>query len=378
MEKSENFPCFSLMSNNNPINNVKKPTDVRYWVVLIITYIGLFVGSIASSLLSRFYFVHGGSSRWVSTWVQSAGFPVLLIPIYIPYFFNKSKQNPMPKPFSLFTKQLLLISISIGLIVGFSNFLFSWGTSYLPVSTESLLLSTQLAFNLILSVILVKQRVTFFNLTAVVLITLSSILLALGSSHDRPKGTSQGQYFMGFFAILGAGLIFAIYLPLVEIAYKKIHSYEMVMEMQLVMQTAAQVIAIVGMATDGGYEDMVTESKAKFDRGRVAYGLTIGFTLITWQMSFMGTAGLVYLTKSLTGGVCMTALLPMNVFGGVLAFGDKFGGNKAISTLLCIWGFCSYVYGEYIKTKEEKEDLMKRNVEMADMKEDEHTLCNVA
>ncbi|PIA39502.1 hypothetical protein AQUCO_02600153v1 [Aquilegia coerulea] len=272
------------MSNNNnnnmSIEKSNKPANKKYWVLLIITYIALFVGAISSSLLAKFYFIHGGSSKWVSTWVQSAG----------------------------------------------------------------------------------------------------SILIALGSSNDRPKGTSHTQYFIGFFSILGAGLIFALYLPLAEIVYKKVHSYEMVMEMQLVSQFAAQVIAIIGMAADGGFGEMATEAKVKFDRGRTAYWITIGFTLFAWQLSFMGTAGLVYLTKSLTGGVCMTALLPICVLGGVIAFGDKFGGNKAISTLLCFWGFCSYVYGEYKKTKIEKED-MKGEQEMNNIKErgqGEHNICDAA
>jgi hypothetical protein len=50
----------------------------------------------------------------------------------------------------------------------------------------------------------------------------------------------------------------------------------------------------------------------------------------------------------------MTALLSMNVLGGVLVFKDEFDGVKAVSTFLCLWGFCSYVYGMYVKMLEEK------------------------
>ena len=35
--------------------------------------------------------------------------------------------------------------------------------------------------------------------------------------------------------------------------------------------------------------------------------------------------------------------------------GDEFGGVKAVSTVICGWGFCSYVYGMYLKMREEKE-----------------------
>ncbi|XP_043696330.1 probable purine permease 4 [Telopea speciosissima] len=346
----------------------KDKSSIRYRVLLAITYTSLFVGSLSSSLLSRFYFIHGGSSRWVSTWVQSAGFPLLLFPIYLPPLFNSNETLNRRRPFSHFTHKLLIITVGMGLISGLSNFFFSWGISYLPLSTSALLLSCQLAFNLIFSVLIVKQRIVFSNLNAVILITLSSILLAIGSSHDRPKGVTQKQYFLGFFAILSAGLLFALFLPFSEMIYKKmVQCYEMVIEMQFIMGAVATVLAAVGMALDGGYREMGKESKNSFDLGTVAYWLTVGFNVITWQMCFMGSAGLVYLTTALTGAICMTALLSMNVFGGVIAFGDEFGGAKVVSTVLCIWGFCSYVYGEYrkmVKEKGEKRNDQEMEIEM--------------
>ncbi|XP_042490045.1 probable purine permease 4 [Macadamia integrifolia] len=344
-------------------------SSTRHRVLLAITYTSLFVGSVSSSLLSRFYFIHGGSSRWVSTWVQSAGFPLLFLPIYLPRLFNSNVVDDFityrRRPFSHFTAKLLLISLVMGLISGISNFLYSWGISYLPVSTSSILLSSQLAFNLILSVLIVKQRIVFSNLNAVVLLTLSSILLAFGSSHDRPKGVTQIQYFLGFFAILSTGFLYALYLPLMEMVYKKrVHCYEMVIEMQIIMGAVATAFASVGMALDGGYREMRMESESGYDLGTVAYGLTMGFNVVTWQVCFMGSAGLVYLTTSLTGAICMTALLSMNVLGGVLAFGDDFGGPKVVSTLFCVWGFCSYVYGEYKKMAKEGEKRNDQGMEL--------------
>ncbi|CDP04107.1 unnamed protein product [Coffea canephora] len=288
----------------------KSTNNRRYIQLLAINYFCLFVGSVSSALLSKFYFNHKGGSRWVSTWVQSAGFPLLLLPIYLPYYLFKCTDR---RPFSRFTPKLLSLSVIIGFLLGINNLLFSWGNSYLPVSTSSLLLSSQLAFTLILAVIIVKQKITFCNLNCVVLLTLSSKI------------------------------------------YRQVYCYAMVMEMQMIMEIAATALATIGMAADGGFSEMKNESFKVFDLGPRAYWLTVSFNIVTWQLCFMGTAGMVFLTTSLTGGICMTALLSMNVLGGVLVYRDQFSGMKAVSTLLCVWAFSSYVYGMYMKMEEEKE-----------------------
>ncbi|KAL5989902.1 putative purine permease 4 [Asimina triloba] len=339
----------SSQSKNPASSILRRPErSTGYWILLFINYFALFAGSISSTLLSRFYFIHGGKSRWVSTWVQCAGFPLLFLPIYLSSFLLSTRQ---PRPFSHFTPKLLVLSLCIGLLMGLNNFLISWGISYLSVSTSSLLLSCQLAFNLILSAILVKQKLTFSNVNCVVLLTLSSVLLAIGSSHDRPQGITKAQFFFGFVSILGAALLFALYLPVMELMYRKVSTYGMVMEMQVLMEVAATAFSTVGMVAAGGFGAMKKESLESFDLGPARYWVTVTFTIVSWQLCFMGTAGIVYLTTSLTGGICMTALLPMNVVGGVWAFGDEYGGQKAVSTALCMWGFLSYLFGEYKRKK---------------------------
>lgn len=50
----------------------------------------------------------------------------------------------------------------------------------------------------------------------------------------------------------------------------------------------------------------------------------------------------------------MTALMSVNILGGVMMFEDNFGWNNVILTLLCLWGFSSYLFGMYMKMKEEE------------------------
>ncbi|XP_057431440.1 probable purine permease 4 [Lotus japonicus] len=352
-------PPLSMANNKKHLKeeDQKSFTNKRYIPLLIINYLMLFVGSLSGSLLSKYYFIHKGSSKWVSTWVQCAGFPLLIIPIFLLYPLNLTKR----KPFTDFTPRLLTLSIFVGFMLGVNNLLISWGVAYLPVSTSSLLLSSQLVFNLILSAIIVKHKITFSNLNTVILLTLSSIILALNSSNEKPEGVTRKNYFVGFFCTIGAGLLFSLYLPVAEKIYKKVYCYEMVIEMQLVMEIAATALATLGMAIDGGFSQMKEEGQRLFDKGPRVYIVTVMANVVAWQLCFMGTAGMVFMTSSLTGGICATALLSMNVLGGVVVYRDAFGGLKAVSTVLCIWGFCSYVFGLYVKMVKEKARMMRNN-----------------
>ncbi|KAJ4780927.1 purine permease 11 [Rhynchospora pubera] len=333
---------------NNTLPSPTKDHHCRRFLE-ILSYVCLFVGTVVASVLSRFYFQHGGSNRWLATLVQSAGFPLFLLPVFL------SPSSTSRRCFNL-PRHLFLLSLVLGILLGVNNLLVSCGTSYLPVSTSSLLLSTQLAFTLVLSAVIVRIPLTFTNLNAVILITLSSLLLAFqkSSGGDKLPGESWTQYYLGFAATLGAAFMFAAYLPVMEIVYRGVDSFRMVMEVQFAMEAAATALSATGMAMTRD------DWKENWDLGPTAYWIVLGATVLSWQLCFMGTAGTIYLTSSLHSGICMTALLPINVMAGVFIFGDDLGPEKIVAVVLCVWGFASYLYGE---SKKNEDDVIKGHAE---------------
>lgn len=129
-------------------------------LLLLINCIILSIGTTGGPLIMRLYFVHGGSRVWLSSWLETGGWPLIFIPLAISYLYRRRHEPRsgsetkmvLMKPF------LFLASAVIGVLTGMDDYLYAYGVARLPVSTSSLIIASQLAFTAGFAFFLVKQR----------------------------------------------------------------------------------------------------------------------------------------------------------------------------------------------------------------------------
>ncbi|KAK1280397.1 Purine permease 3 [Acorus gramineus] len=306
------------------------------------------VGTVGGPLLIRLYFSHGGSRKWLSSWLQTAAFPIILLPLSFIYSSSSSASSPF-----FAEPRLVFASAVIGLISGLTNFLYSDGLSYLPVSTSSLLYSTQLPFTAVFAFFMVKQRFSFCSVNTVALMTLGAVLLAIRKDGDRPPGVSGSQYTVGFVVTVLSAALLGLIFPCIQFSYakaKRVITYAVVLQFQLGVSVFATVFCTVGMLANHDFAAIPREAKA-YDLGETKYYIVLVATAVLWQFSFIGTAGTIFYTSSLFAGVYTALLLPFTEVAAVIAFRESFSGEKGMAMALCLWGFVSYFYGVYKEGK---------------------------
>ncbi|KAI0520129.1 hypothetical protein KFK09_007600 [Dendrobium nobile] len=332
-----------------------KPLNVKCLLLLLLNVILLLIGGTGSPLLLRVYFLHGGNRKWFTSFLQTAGFPFLLPPLLFSFLRSPRRHIFLMSPF------LLISSIFIGLLTGIGNLFFSYGISYLPVSTSSLLLSTQLGFTAVFAFFIVKQKFTASSINAVMLLTFGAVVLGVHANGDRPEGESQAKYYIGFLMTIAAAVLYGLVLPLVELMYAKskmMISYSLVMEIQVVIGLTATIFCAVGMTINKDFQAISRESH-HYGLGETKYYMVMFFTTIITQCFFLGLVGTINYSSALLGGVILAICLPITEVFAVFFFREKFDGEKGVAVALSLWGTASYFYGEYNAYRRSKSVAMK-------------------
>ncbi|KAK9163973.1 hypothetical protein Syun_004875 [Stephania yunnanensis] len=341
--------------HNHDDPQVPQPPKKINWPLLILSVFFSVTGVVGGPLLVRFYYINGGNRKWLPCFLQTCGFPILIFPILSLSLRRNSTTTtstttkpPMSHHFTL-EPTLFFYSAVNGLLIGLDNYLYSIGLSYLPVSTATLLQSTQVSFVAVFSLLLVKQRFTPYSVNSVVLMTLGSVVLGMRSQGDRPKGVSQKEYLVGFFMTLFSAALIGLVYPLVELSYGKAVrpiNYSVLLMYQFNQSVFGTIFSVIGMAANKDFQVLGREAN-EFVRGEAAYCLTLVGVAVFFQLGFLGTLGVISSASSLFAGILAAVLVPIIEIASFVAYHESFTREKGMSLALCLWGFCSYFYGEY-------------------------------
>ncbi|XP_010247689.1 PREDICTED: probable purine permease 11 [Nelumbo nucifera] len=338
--------------NNHPL--LSRLKHYNRWVRVIFYTLLLLSGQPAATLLGRLYYDKGGKSKWMATIVQSAGFPILILPLCL---FQSSPANSIIKTTKASsTPTIGFIYASLGILVAGDNMLYSYGLLYLPVSTYSLICATQLAFNALFSFFLNSQKFTPFILNSLVLLTISSTLLVLQPDSTENTGISKGKHAIGVLFTVGASAVFSLYLSLTQLSYQKVlkkETFSVVLEMIFYQSLVATCASTIGLFASGDWKGLKSEME-EYGLGKLSYIMTLVWTAVGWQISSIGTVGLIFDVSSLFSNCVSTLCLPIVPILAMVFFHDKMDGIKVVALLLAIWGFVSYVYQHYIDDSKSK------------------------
>nr|XP_043636031.1 purine permease 1-like [Erigeron canadensis] len=370
MDHNKNPTTTTTSGTTAPMTAKVSPAAKK--TLLILNCILLSIGNCGGPLIMRLYFIHGGNRVWLSSCLETAGWPFIVIVLIILYFHrcatNKNTPNKTTK-FIYMRPRLFFAVAFIGLITGLDDYLYAYGVARLPISTSALIIAAQLGFTAVFAYLLVKQKFTPYSINAVVLLTVGAGVLALHTSSDRPKGESKKEYLLGFVMTVGAALLYGFILPLIELTYNKAKqevTYTLVLEIQMVMCLFATIFCTVGMVFNNDFQ-VIPREATEFGLGKTKYYVILWASALIWQCFFLGAIGVIFCASSLLSGIIIAVLLPVTEVLAVVFYKEKFQAEKGVALVLSLWGFASYFYGEYkfIQKTKDRTQSSQQSVELA-------------
>ncbi|XP_074318784.1 putative purine permease 11 [Silene latifolia] len=300
------FECGLVML----LASMKPVVLLQWWLLMGLNVVFLVAGPTAAVILGRFYYDQGGSTTFMSTFVQTAGFSILFVPLLL---LPPSPGSPTPSD-TLSGKYVCLIYTALGVLLAVDNYLYSMGLLYLSASAYSLICATQLVSNAIFAFFINSQK--FAQLILIV------TLLGVYRDSDAPEGLTFVK------------------------ALKK-ETFGVVLEMQIYTSIVASVASVAGLIVSGQLSSLLEEMD-NFHAGKVSYVMTLVWTDVCWQVASVGVVGLIFLVPSLFSNVISTVALAVAPIASVIVFHDKMNDVKIIAMLLALFGFACYIYQNYI------------------------------
>ncbi|KAG7552439.1 hypothetical protein ISN45_Aa06g030400 [Arabidopsis thaliana x Arabidopsis arenosa] len=319
----------------------------HWWILVFISIFFLISAQAIGVLLGRFYYNEGGNSKWISTLVQTCGFPILYLPLCL---LPSSKSSSSFSSSSCSFTTLVWIYLSLGFAIGLDNLLYSIGLLYLSASTYSILCASQLAFNGVFSYYINSQKITCLIFFSVLFLSVSAVLVSLDDDSNSPLRDSKWSYLIGCFCTVLASLIYSLQISLVQFSFEKIlksEIFDIVLEMQIYTSLVASCVAVIGLFASGEWL-LLSEEMEEFQEGQVIYVLTLVGTAVSCQLGSVGSVALIFLVSSLFSNFIGTLSLIVTPLAAIAVFHDKLTEVKMVAMLIAFMGFSFYIYQNYL------------------------------
>ncbi|KAL1200695.1 putative purine permease 22 [Cardamine amara subsp. amara] len=335
--------------------SVPQTTNYKRWLRLSIYVFLVLTCQPIATILGRLYYENGGKSTYVVTLLQLIGFPVLIL-------FRFFSQIRQPKSIDTDFRQspsfttLVKVYMCTGLLVSAYAYLSAIGLLFLPVSTFSLILASQLAFTAFFSYFLNSQKFTPFIVNSLFLLTVSSALLVVNTESENTTNVSRAKYVIGFICTIGASAGIGLVLSLIQLLFREVfrkHTSSAVMDLAIYQSLVASCVVLIGLFASGEWKTLPSEMR-NYKLGKVSYVLTLASAAISWQVYTVGLVGLIFESSSVFSNSITAVGLPIVPVVAVIVFHDKMDASKIFSIILAIWGFLSFVYQHYLDEKKIK------------------------
>lgn len=248
------------MDVHHPSSSSSSSSSTKRKNILLISLNGalIAIGNIGGPLIMRLYFLHGGKMIWLSSWLETAGCPIMFLPLIISYSIHRRRivTTGSRKRFFTIGPRESIAAAGIGILLGADDYFHAWGVAKLPVTTATLIFATQLGFTALFAFFMVNQKFTPFSINAVVLLMAGAGVLATNTKADlTSKGVNvvvpdKKDYVTGFVMSIATAALYGLILPLIEITYKNVKeqpvTYKLVMEIQLLICLFATGFCTVG------------------------------------------------------------------------------------------------------------------------------------
>ncbi|CAL0306087.1 unnamed protein product [Lupinus luteus] len=338
---------------NNEIYQTRTNYQKRnfHWLLVAIYVVFALLGQSAATLLGKLYYDKGGHSKWMGAFVQFIGFPILLPCYYISSLKSTTTNNFNSKQPSTSTSIVALMYVTLGLIAALECYFFALGLWYLPVSTYAIISSSQLAFSAFFSFFLNSMKFSPYIINSLVLLTISSTLLIFQNETEAEHSveSSKKKQVIGFICTIIASIGEGLLLSLTQFAFEKVlkrETFNVVMDVIIYQSIVAACVTFVGLFASGEWNGLQSEMD-KYELGKTSYVLNLVFIAITWQLYSIGSVGLIFELSSLFADALSVLAEPIVPILAVIFFHETMNGIKAISMVLAIWGFTSYIYHHY-------------------------------